>query len=269
MGDSINYDRAFWASRYTEGEGDYLNCPLDRDDYEHFWNALIASQEVSLKAFEKPHFFEGCLPIEVMAKRGVRTLAFGPMKPVGLVDPKTGKQPYAVVQLRRENRNGNLFNMVGFQTKLTWPEQKRIFRMIPALEHAEFARLGSIHRNTFINAPALLSTSLRLQSQDPIYFAGQIAGVEGYVESAAMGLMAGLSVSSSLLGRDFTPPPPTTAHGALLHHITTAAKSGFQPMNVNFGLFPPLNQKIPARLRGQYYAERAIHDLKTWMAGVC
>jgi len=265
--DSVNTDLAFWASRYEEGEGDYLNCPLTGEAYERFWNELVAGQEVPLKAFEKPRFFEGCLPVEVMARRGIRTLAYGPMKPVGLLDPKTGAQPYAVVQLRRENREGNLLNMVGFQTKLTWPEQKRIFRMIPGLEHAEFARFGSIHRNTFINAPALLSPALQCRTAGNVYFAGQISGVEGYVESAAMGLLAGLSVASSLAGRDFTPPPQTTAHGALLHHITTAAKSGFQPMNVNFGLFPPPDQRIPAKQRGKYYADRALRDLKSWMSG--
>jgi methylenetetrahydrofolate--tRNA-(uracil-5-)-methyltransferase len=266
--DSINTDVAFWASRYGEGEGDYLNCPLDQEAYERFWQALTTAEEVPLREFEKPRFFEGCMPIEVMAKRGIRTLAYGPMKPVGLVDPKTGRQPYAVVQLRRENRQGNLVNIVGFQTKLTWPEQRRIFRMIPGLEHAEFARLGSIHRNTFINAPALLTPSLALRGSDRIYFAGQITGVEGYVESAAMGVMAGMSVVAALSGRPFIPPPPTTAHGALLHHITTTAKSGFQPMNVNFGLFTPLGMRISAKLRGKYYAERALRDLKAWMGGI-
>ncbi|MDQ5987976.1 MAG: Methylenetetrahydrofolate--tRNA-(uracil-5-)-methyltransferase TrmFO [Syntrophus sp. SKADARSKE-3] len=264
-GDSIDYNRAFQSSRYDEGEGDYLNCPMNEEEYSRFWQAVVTGEEVPLRAFEKPRFFEGCLPIEVMAKRGMKTLAYGPMKPVGLIDPKTGGQPYAVVQLRRENKDGTLFNMVGFQTKLTWPEQRRIFRMIPGLENAEFARYGSIHRNTYINAPAMLSSYLRLKEHDHIYFAGQIAGVEGYVESAAMGLMAGLSVSAALSGRPFVPPPPTTAHGALLHHLTTAAKSGFQPMNVNFGLFTPPDKKIPAKFRGQYYAERALKDLKNWM----
>lgn len=263
-GGSIDYTRAFQASRYDEGEGDYLNCPLTKDEYERFWNALITGEEVPLKEFEKPRFFEGCLPVEVMAKRGIQTLAYGPMKPVGLIDPKTGRQPYAVVQLRRENKEGNLFNMVGFQTKLTWPEQQRIFRMIPGLEHAEFARLGSIHRNTFINGPALLSPSLHLHGHDQIYFAGQISGVEGYVESAAMGLLAGLSISAALTGHAFIPPPRTTAHGALLHHITTTGSAGFQPMNVNFGLFPSPDKKIPARLRGGFYAERALEDLAAW-----
>jgi len=264
-GDSIDPERSFWASRYAEGAGDYLNCPLSREEYERFWEALTTGREVPLKEFEDPRFFEGCLPIEVMARRGFRTLTFGPMKPVGLTNPETGKAPYAVVQLRRENREGALFNMVGFQTKLTWPEQRRIFRLIPGLEHAEFARYGSIHRNTFLNAPALLSPALQLRSHDGIYISGQIAGVEGYVESAAMGLLAGLSVSAALAGREAVPPPPTTAHGALLRHITTAPRYSFQPMNVNFGLFPPPEKKLPARLRGAYYAERALRDLKSWL----
>ncbi|MDD5169737.1 MAG: methylenetetrahydrofolate--tRNA-(uracil(54)-C(5))-methyltransferase (FADH(2)-oxidizing) TrmFO [Syntrophales bacterium] len=265
--DSIDYAKVFWASRYAEGEGDYLNCPLNREEYESFCNALINGTEVPLHEFEKPRFFEGCLPIEIMAKRGIQTLAHGPMKPVGLTDPKTGEQPHAVVQLRRENSTGNLFNMVGFQTKLTWPEQRRIFRMIPGLENSEFVRYGSIHRNTFINAPALLTPALTLKGHEHIYFAGQISGVEGYIESAAMGLMAGLSVAAALSQRDFIPPPMTTAHGALVSHITTAAKSGFQPMNVNFGLFPPPGKKIPAKLRGKFYAERALGDLRSWMDG--
>lgn len=263
--DSIDFNRTFWASRYAEGEGDYLNCPFSEDEYERFWTALTTGQEVPLKDFEKPHFFEGCLPIEVMAKRGRQTLLYGPMKPVGLTDPRTGIQPYAVLQLRKENMEGNLLNMVGFQTKLTWPEQRRIFRMIPGLENAEFARYGSIHRNTFINAPALLLPSLKLRGYEHLYFAGQISGVEGYVESAAMGLMAGLSVSFGLSGREFPPPPQTTAHGALIHHITTAPRSGFQPMNVHFGLFPPLGQKLSAKLRGAAYAKRALNDLQQWI----
>ena len=265
VADSIRYERVFWASRYDEGQGDYLNCPLTEDEYERFWTALTSGEEVPLKDFEKPRFFEGCLPIEVMAKRGIRTLAYGPMKPVGLTDPHTGRQPYAVVQLRRENSDGILLNMVGFQTKLTWPEQRRIFRMIPGLEDAEFARYGSIHRNTFINAPALLSPSLRLQGHEHLYFAGQISGVEGYIESAAMGLMAGLSAASILSGRDFPPPPRTTAHGALINHITTAPRTNFQPMNVHFGLFPRSEQKLPAKLRGAYYAKRALDDLSAWI----
>ena len=263
---SIDYSRAFWASRYAEGEGDYLNCPMNQEAYESFWNAILAGQEVPLHDFEQPRFFEGCLPVEIMARRGIQTLTYGPMKPVGLIDPRTGQQPYAVVQLRREGRDGNLLNMVGFQTKLTWPEQQRIFRMIPGLETAEFVRYGSIHRNTFLNGPALLTPALTLKGHEHITFAGQITGVEGYVESAAMGLMAGRNIAAALAGHPFTPPPQTTALGALIHHITTAAKSGFQPMNVNFGIFIPLGMRIPSKLRGQYYAERALADLRSWMA---
>lgn len=262
--DSIDMDRVFAASRYGAGEEDYLNCPLDRDDYAGFRESLTTAQEVPLRDFEEIRYFEGCLPIEVIARRGIDTMAFGPMKPVGLTDPRTGKQPYAVVQLRKENLSGTLYNMVGFQTKLTWPEQKRVFRMIPGLERAEFARLGSIHRNTYINSPALLDTSLRLRSDAGICFAGQITGVEGYIESAAMGILAGLSVSCSLNGKTFIPPPATTALGALLRHITKADQRYFQPMNVNFGLFEPLKERVSKKMRGHNYALRALEALKNW-----
>jgi len=210
-------------------------------------------------------FFEGCLPVEVLAKRGPKTLLFGPMKPVGLTDPKTGKRPHAVIQLRQENSKGTLYNLVGFQTKLTWPEQKRILRMIPGLEKADFARYGSIHRNTFINSPALLKKSLQLRSNDNIFVAGQITGVEGYVESAAMGLMAGINVCRQIAGKDMTVPPETTALGALLHHITNADHKTFQPMNVNFGLFAPLEKRVSKKERGELYARRSIDTLKKWM----
>ncbi|MBE9547371.1 MAG: methylenetetrahydrofolate--tRNA-(uracil(54)-C(5))-methyltransferase (FADH(2)-oxidizing) TrmFO, partial [Proteobacteria bacterium] len=214
--DSIDFTKVFRASRYDDGAGDYLNCPLNRDEYERFWKAITEGDEVPLRDFEDFKYFEGCLPIEIIAGRGINTLAFGPMKPVGLTDPKTGEQPYAALQLRQENREGTLFNMVGFQTKLTWPEQKRIFRMIPGLEEAEFARYGSIHRNTFINSPALLKKTLQLRSRPGIFIAGQITGVEGYVESAAMGLIAGINASSLCLkDKDLAIPPKTTALGAL------------------------------------------------------
>ena len=262
--ESIGGDRAFWASRYEDGEGDYLNCPLTREEYDRFWDALTTGREVPVRSFEDPRFFEGCLPVEVMARRGRQTLTFGPMKPVGLVDPRTGAQPYAVVQLRREDREGRLLNLVGFQTKLTWPEQERIFRMIPGLEKAEFVRYGSIHRNTFLNAPTLLDPCLRWRDQDRIYVAGQIAGAEGYIESAAVGLLAGISVAADKTGRSFSPPPPTTAHGALICHLTTAPRKDFQPMNINFGLFPPLTVRLPARQRGASYARRALEDLEAW-----
>jgi methylenetetrahydrofolate--tRNA-(uracil-5-)-methyltransferase len=263
-GDTIDRNKVFRASRYGNDEGDYLNCPLERDEYERFWKALTEGEEVPLKPFEELRFFGGCLPVEIMARSGISTLAYGPMKPVGLINPKTAKQPYAVVQLRQEDKNGILFNMVGFQTKLTWPEQRRIFRMIPGLENTEFARYGSIHRNTFINAPVLLKKTLQLKTHDHIFFAGQITGVEGYVESTAMGLIAGLSVSSCLSGKAITPFPETTALGSLLHYITRPDHKNFQPMNVNFGLFPPLPQRIPKKERGQHYARRSLEDLKKW-----
>lgn len=264
--DSIDRTRVFRASRYeNQGEGDYLNCPLTQEEYERFWTELRNGEEVPLRDFEDRHCFEGCLPIEVLARRGPKTLLFGPMKPVGLTDPKTGRRPYGVVQLRRENRAGTLYNIVGFQTKMTWPEQRRILRMIPGLEEASFARYGSIHRNTFINSPVLLRKSLQLRSSDDIFFAGQITGVEGYVESAAMGLMAGINVCRLIAGGDMTPPPETTALGALLHHITNADYKTFQPMNVNFGLVAPLEGRAPRKERGRRYAERSLGALKKWM----
>jgi methylenetetrahydrofolate--tRNA-(uracil-5-)-methyltransferase len=263
-GDSIDYTKVFRASRYDEGQGDYLNCPMERAEYEQFWLALIEGEEVPLKPFEELKFFSGCLPIEVLARSGKHTLAFGPMKPVGLIDPKTGKQPYAAVQLRQEDEGGRLFNMVGFQTKLTWPEQRRILRMIPGLENAEFARYGSIHRNTFINSPALLEASLQLRTKDNVFFAGQITGAEGYVESSAIGLIAGLNVSCCLSGRVLMPPPATTALGAMLNYITHADQKNFQPMNINFGIFPPLTEKVPKKDRGRHYAERSLKALRDW-----
>ncbi|MCD6486808.1 MAG: methylenetetrahydrofolate--tRNA-(uracil(54)-C(5))-methyltransferase (FADH(2)-oxidizing) TrmFO [Syntrophobacterales bacterium] len=262
---SIDYNRAFRASRYdNSSEGDYLNCPMTREEYERFWTEISGGDEVPLRDFEDRHFFEGCLPVEILARRGPKTLLFGPMKPVGLTDPKTGKRPHAVIQLRQENSEGTLYNLVGFQTKLTWPEQKRIFRMIPGLEKADFVRYGSIHRNTFINSPALLKKSLQLHSDDNLFFAGQITGVEGYVESAAMGLMAGINVCRYIEKRDMTEPPGTTALGALLRHITNADYKTFQPMNVNFGLFPSLEKRVPKKERGGFYTRRSINALKKW-----
>lgn len=263
--DSIDLSRTFRASRYdSSGDGDYLNCPLNREEYEAFHNALLNAEEVPLRSFEAPRYFEGCLPIEVMARRGFRTLLFGPMKPVGLADPRTGREPCAVVQLRQENSESSLYNMVGFQTKLTWPEQKRVFRMIPALEKAEFARLGSIHRNTFLNAPAVLQKTLQLRSDERIFFAGQITGVEGYVESAAAGLLAGIFAARYLRGQEFSPPPAVTALGALLAHLGRADAETFQPMNINFGLFPVLDKKVPRKDRGRAHAERALAALGPW-----
>ncbi|MBM4313174.1 MAG: methylenetetrahydrofolate--tRNA-(uracil(54)-C(5))-methyltransferase (FADH(2)-oxidizing) TrmFO [Deltaproteobacteria bacterium] len=263
-GSSIAMGRVFAASRYGRGEADYLNCPLDRETYEHFWKALRSAEEVSLRAFEEVKCFEGCLPVEVMAKRGIETLAHGPMKPVGLIDPRTGCRPHAVVQLRREDREGILYNMVGFQTKLTWPEQKRIFRMIPGLENAEFARYGSVHRNTFVNAPALLTPYLQLCTRPDLFFAGQITGVEGYIESTAMGLLAGINASHLIAGQEMIAPPPETSLGALIGHLQRSGRKGFQPMNIAFGLFPPLAGRIRKGDRGLAYARRALTALESW-----
>ncbi len=261
---SIDGTVAFRASRYQEGEGDYLNCPLTKEQYEQFREEILNGREILLRDFEDKKCFEGCLPVEVMARRGIDTLRFGPMKPVGLIDPKTGAQPHAVIQLRQENLEATLYNMVGFQTKLARPEQQRIFRMIPGLEKAEFARFGSIHRNTFLNAPALLSKSLQLKKRTSLFFAGQITGVEGYLESSAMGLWSGISVYRYLSGMPSIPPPRTTAIGALVSHITESSERTFQPMNVNFGLFPPLEKRFRKKERGSRYAERACADLTAW-----
>jgi methylenetetrahydrofolate--tRNA-(uracil-5-)-methyltransferase len=268
VGDSIDTERVFAASRYGRGEADYLNCPMDGKAYEAFWKALTEAEETPLHPFEDVKCFEGCLPIEVIARRGIETLAHGPMKPVGLTDPRTGLQPRAVVQLRREDREGRLFNIVGFQTKMTWPEQKRIFRMIPGLEKAEFARYGSIHRNTFLNAPALLTAALQLRGRPSLFFGGQITGVEGYVESAAMGLLAGIQAARFTVGLPLAAPPPETALGALTGHLQRADRKDFQPMNVAFGLFPPLPGRTRKRERGALHARRALTALATWKASV-
>ena len=272
--DSINFDIAWFQSRYDkEGPGggvaDYINLPMDEAQYKSFVAALLAGEKTDFREWEKSTpYFEACLPIEVMAERGEETLSFGPMKPVGLSDPRTGFRPYAVVQLRQDNKLGTLWNMVGFQTKLKHGEQVRIFRTIPGLEQAEFARLGGLHRNTFINSPRLLDRQLRLKSQPHIRFAGQVTGVEGYVESAAIGLLAGRFAAAGALGAAIVPPPPTTAFGALLAHITGGAdEKTFQPMNVNFGLFPPLAspKKIKGKDRKQAMSERALADLAGWL----
>lgn len=267
--DSIDHSLTFRASRYEEGEGDYVNCPLDKETYDTLLQSIREGNEVPLRDFEDRKCFEGCLPIEVMARRGHDTLRYGPMKPVGLKDPRTGSQPWAVVQLRRENRQETLYNMVGFQTKLAWPEQKRIFRMIPGLENAEFARYGSIHRNTYINSPALLEPSLELKGTRGLFFAGQITGVEGYLESAAMGLLAGIN-AGALVARGFTPPPPPaeTALGSLVRHLTAETGHAFQPMNVNFGLFPRLPGRIPKKERGRHYARRSLEHLARWKESI-
>ena len=262
--DSINFQKAFKLSRYGKGE-DYVNCPMNEMEYVQFVEALNQAEKVPVQQFEKRYLFEGCLPVEEMAGRGRETLAFGPLKPVGLVDPKTGKQPFAVVQLRQEDRLGTLFNLVGFQTRLRHEEQKRVFRMIPGLENAEFVRLGSIHRNTFIDSPRLLSESLELKTRPGLFFAGQITGVEGYMESTAMGLLAGISAHRYACGMPAIAPPPTTAMGALVQHITRPVAVPFQPMNINFGLFPPLPGKQKGKERRLSLARRALREMEKWM----
>jgi methylenetetrahydrofolate--tRNA-(uracil-5-)-methyltransferase len=264
--DSINMDVVFLASRYDKGGNDYLNCPMDEPAYNAFYDALRSAEKVQPKEFEKTPYFEGCIPIEVMAERGRQTMQFGPLKPVGLENPKTGARPYAVVQLRTENAHRSCYNLVGFQTKLTYGEQKRVFRMIPGLEQAEFLRYGSLHRNTFINSPRLLRDTLQFKARGTLFFAGQLVGVEGYTDSAAMGGLAGINASRSLAGLPLVTPPPTTAHGCLVSHITTSDPRHFQPMNTNFGLFPPLatptrDKERKRRLTGQ----RAFEDLTAWM----
>ena len=259
--DSINMDIAYQKSRYDDGPGDYLNCPMNREQYETFITELSQADYTPLKAFEEAKYFEGCLPIEIIRSRGDDTLRFGPMKPVGLEDPKTGTIPYAVVQLRKENIQGTLYNMVGFQTKLTYSEQKRIFMMIPGLEQAEFARLGSIHRNTFICAPELLMPTLQTKIRPDILIAGQLSGVEGYVESAAMGLLAGINCGCLVRQQPLVALPEDTALGALISHLTRSDARHFQPSNVNFGLFPAWKKKVPKRMRGQIRAEQSHASL--------
>jgi len=262
--DSLNMNIVYRASRYDDGPGDYLNCPMDRDQYLAFTGALAAAEKVPLKPFEKQKYFEGCLPIEVMLERGEDTLRFGPMKPVGLPYPRTGKDPYAVVQLRTENRENTTCNMVGFQTKLAYQAQRQVFRMIPGLEQAEFTRLGSIHRNTFVCGPEVLLPSLQTKIRPDLFLAGQITGVEGYVESTAMGLLAGINACKLLKGDTLPVVPQETALGALISHITTGDPKRFQPSNINFGLFPAIKLKMPKRQRGQYRAEQALKALDIW-----
>ena len=266
--DSINMDKVFRASRYDKGTPDYLNCPLNKEEYENFRQELLEGEKVAVKSFEKVRHFESCLPIEVLASRGEKSLAFGPMKPVGLINPRTGAIPHAVVQLRSENRAGTLFNMVGFQTKLTWPQQRRIFRLIPGLENVQFARYGSIHRNTFIHSPSLLLPSLQLKKNENIFFAGQITGVEGYTESAAMGLLAGLNAAFIIEGKRLQPPPGQTALGALVNYIVAPESSGnFQPMNINFGLLNSLPaKKMKKKERNSFLVNQALQSLMDWIA---
>ena len=265
---SIDMSTAWFQSRWDKGETrDYINCPLDRDQYEAFVDAMLAGEKTEYKQWEGTPYFDGCMPIEVMAERGRDTPRFGPMKPVGLTNPATGRRAWAVVQLRQDNALGTLWNIVGFQTKLKHAEQVRVFRTIPGLENAEFARLGGLHRNTFIKSPVLLDDQLRLRAEPRLRFAGQITGCEGYVESAAVGLIAGRMAAADACGQSLPPPPLTTAIGALLGHITGGAKAdSFQPMNVNFGLFPPLAVDVHKSVRKPAMAARARADLAGWMA---
>jgi methylenetetrahydrofolate--tRNA-(uracil-5-)-methyltransferase len=266
--ESIDFDVCWMQSRYDKGDGaDYINCPLSKDEYEAFVAALLTGEKTDFKEWEKTTpYFEGCLPIEVMAARGPETLRFGPMKPVGLHDPRKSERPHAVVQLRQDNALGTLWNMVGFQTKLKHGEQTRIFRMIPGLQNATFARLGGLHRNTFLNSPRHLDGQLRLKQRPSLRFAGQVTGVEGYVESAAIGLLAGRFAAAELRSAESLPPPPTTALGALLGHITGGADAKtFQPMNVNFGLFPEPPPKTKGKDRKRAQSHRALADLDAWL----
>ena len=278
--DSINMDVAWFQSRYDKatdgGDGkDYINCPMDKAQYEAFIDALLTGDKMVFREWEESTpYFEGCMPIEVMASRGPETLRFGPMKPVGLTNAHDGSRPHAVIQLRQDNALGTLYNMVGFQTKLKYAEQVSVFQTIPGLEDAQFARLGGLHRNTFINSPRLLDEQLRMKARPGLRFAGQITGVEGYVESAAIGLMAGIMAAAQASGSPWTPPPVDTAHGALLAHITGGADAEtFQPMNVNFGLFPPIDgaatggkRKLRGRDRKLAYANRALESFSQWSA---
>src|SRR5919106_2543776 len=263
--ESVDTAMAFRASRYGRDGDDYLNLPLTRSEYDRFIDALVAAEQVATHSFERFVPFEGCMPIEEMAQRGRETLAFGPMRAVGLIDPRTGKRPHAVVQLRQENREKTLYNLVGFQTKMTYPEQRRVFRIIPGLENAEFVRLGSLHRNTFINSPVHLRPTLQWRQRSTLFFSGQMVGVEGYIESAATGLLAGINAARLLAQNEPLLPPPTTALGGLLRYITDPERKRFQPMNVNFGLMPSLPIKLGGKAKKESLARRALADLDHWM----
>jgi methylenetetrahydrofolate--tRNA-(uracil-5-)-methyltransferase len=266
--ESIDSEKVYLMSRYGKGGDDYVNCPMSADEYAAFYDSLREADTVAAREFEDLKVFEGCMPVEVMAERGVDTLRFGPLKPVGLPDPRTGKTPYAVVQLRPENREKTAYNMVGFQTRLRWPEQKKVFTMIPGLEGAEFLRYGSIHRNTFINSPRHLTKDLTLKERENIYLAGQITGVEGYIESTAMGFLAGINVARKMTGREPLHPPKATAHGALVSHITESDPERFQPSNINFGLMPPLETTERIRdkkVKRQRIAELALREWETFI----
>lgn len=262
--ESIDYSTVYRASRYDNGEqeeGDYLNCPLNHDQYYGLIEELLSSEKIETREFEKGIYFESCLPVEVIAQRGKDTLRFGPAKPVGLKDPRDGKIPYAVVQLRCENKEASMYNIVGFQTKLKYPEQKRVFRTIPGLENAEFMRFGSIHRNTYINSPKLICPTLQVKDNDLLFFAGQILGVEGYVESAAMGIIAGMNAAKLILNEPLIVPPRETAIGSLIKYITDTGVKNFQPMNINFGLFPPVQGKMPKPEKKKLIAKNALENI--------
>jgi len=270
--DTINMDICFRASRYGRGEedeGDYINCPMTEEEYRRFVDALLSAERIELRQFERedPNFFEGCLPIEVLAARGPDALAFGPLRPVGLIDPRTGRRPYAVVQLRQDNVAGTLYNLVGFQTNLRWPEQRRVLRMIPGLEEAEFVRLGQMHRNTFLNSPTLLRRTMQYRGRDDLFFAGQITGVEGYVGNAGTGLLAGVNAARLLKGQPLWELPETTMLGALAHYVVHADPEHFQPMKANFGLLPPLDPPVRnKRERYAAYAARALDALERFLS---
>ncbi|MFB5090667.1 FADH(2)-oxidizing methylenetetrahydrofolate--tRNA-(uracil(54)-C(5))-methyltransferase TrmFO [Bacillus cereus] len=264
--DSIDMNKVYLKSRYDKGEAAYLNCPMTEEEFDRFYEALIAAETVPLKEFEKEIFFEGCMPVEVMASRGRQTLVFGPMKPVGLEDPKTGKTPYAVVQLRQDDAAGTLYNIVGFQTHLKWGPQKEVLQLIPGLENAEIVRYGVMHRNTFINSPNLLRPTYQYKQRDDLFFAGQMTGVEGYVESAASGLLAGINAARLVQGEEPVVLPPVTAMGSMANYITATNAKNFQPMNTNFGLFAPLEKKIKKKAeRNEAYAARALETIRNFV----
>ncbi len=268
---SINFEKAYFASRYGKGDGeDYVNCPMNEEEYRAFYDALVHAEEATLHDFDRedgkePTVFEGCMPVEVMARRGYETLLFGPLKPVGLPDPKTGKEPYAVVQLRRENKEGSMYNLVGFQTHLTFPEQRRVFGMIPGLENAEFLRYGVMHRNTYLQSPGILNADYSMSENKNAFFAGQMTGVEGYVESTASGFVAGVSAARRALGEESIIFPRETVIGAMAHYVSEGTATAFQPMNANFGIIPPLEKKVKGgkRARNDAYVERALRAIDT------
>lgn len=265
--ESVDMSHAFWQSRYDKGESaDYLNCPLTAEEYQHFYETLMQAEWMPTKDFEKEIFFEGCMPIETMAKRGYQTLLYGPMKPVGLTDPQTRHTPFAVVQLRREDEEGKLLNIVGFQTRTKWGDQKKVIQTIPALKNAEIIRYGVMHRNTFLNGPTVLTETGQMKTRPALFFAGQITGVEGYIESTAGGLVAGMNAARLALGETALRLPRTTAIGALMHHVGASPTHNFQPMNINFGLLPSPEKKIRSKKeRNAFYAQRALADLEAWM----